>query len=184
MENIYFLIIFLTLQRPKKQAIKYYLTASQPLLKRKLTMPEKFIGILEKLRQAANENYIQLNTDEKLLAAFVLNRCDLLQDMRFSLAEAIERLGISRLEAVPLLSRFLCREAELLSKRYSYAIEVMNEEDGGGFMVRLLDSGIEVESCKFPINGKSVQYSSEMLAYSQAVNTALNWLETMQSQSK
>lgn len=51
-----------------------------------------------------------LSTGEKLAAALVLNRADLLEEAGYSMAEAIERVGADWMQYVPEVARNLRAE--------------------------------------------------------------------------
>ncbi len=68
--------------------------------------------IVRKSRDAKNGGFGVLSTGEKLTAALVLNRPDWLAAMRYTLAEAIERVGAEWLALIPQAARTLEYEAE------------------------------------------------------------------------
>lgn len=69
--------------------------------------------ILEKCRAANNGDFGVLSTSEKLTAAVVLNRADWLEEMGYSMAMAIERIGPAWLERIPDAARQLVYEGEV-----------------------------------------------------------------------
>lgn len=69
--------------------------------------------ILQKSRAAKNGDFGVLSTSEKLVAAVVLNRADWLEEMGYSMAMAIERIGPAWLERIPDAARQLVYEGEV-----------------------------------------------------------------------
>ncbi|MCF3643339.1 hypothetical protein LXM94_25635 [Rhizobium sp. TRM95111] len=68
--------------------------------------------IVSKSRDAKRGGFGVLSTGEKLAAALVLNRADWLADMNYTMAEAIERVGMDWLARIPEAARMLEFEAE------------------------------------------------------------------------
>lgn len=68
--------------------------------------------IITKSRDAKHGGFGVLSTGEKLAAALVLNRPEWLADMRYTLAEAIERVGPKWLALIPEAARVLEYEDE------------------------------------------------------------------------
>ncbi len=68
--------------------------------------------IISKSRDAKEGGFGVLSTGEKLAAALVLNRPDWLASMNYTLAEAIERVGMDWLALIPEAARVLEYEAE------------------------------------------------------------------------
>lgn len=66
--------------------------------------------MLRKCREARDADWHVLSTGEKIAAAFVLNRPGWLAEMKFTLAEAIDRLGPEWLALVPVVARMLEEE--------------------------------------------------------------------------
>lgn len=73
--------------------------------------------ILSKSRAARGGHFGVLSTGEKLAAALVLNRADLLAEIDYTMAEAIERVGGDWLARIPEAARILAYEAEQESER-------------------------------------------------------------------
>lgn len=69
--------------------------------------------ILDKSRAAKSGGYGTLSKGEMIAAALVLNRADWLAEMKYTMAEAIDRLGPEWLARIPVAARTLAREAEL-----------------------------------------------------------------------
>lgn len=69
--------------------------------------------ILQKCREAKHGGFGVLSTGEKLTAAIVLNRADWLDQMGYSMALAIERIGPAWLERIPDAARQLVYEGEV-----------------------------------------------------------------------
>lgn len=67
--------------------------------------------IIDKSREARNGEFRLLSTGEQIAAALVLNRPDLLAHTGFTLAEAIDRLGVAWLALIPTAERVLRAEA-------------------------------------------------------------------------
>lgn len=63
--------------------------------------------ILRSARSAEAGRFGVLSTGEKLAAALVLNRADLLASMKFTIAEAIERVGPDWLRLIPRVARLI-----------------------------------------------------------------------------
>lgn len=70
--------------------------------------------IIDKSRAARDGRFSVLSTGEKLAAALVLNRPDLLARVDYTMAEAIERVGQDWLQRIPEAARQLRYEAEQL----------------------------------------------------------------------
>lgn len=68
--------------------------------------------IIRKSRDAKHGGFGVLSTGEKLAAALVLNRPELLAEMDYTLAEAIERVGPDWLALIPDAARALKYEDE------------------------------------------------------------------------
>ncbi|RWJ74643.1 MAG: hypothetical protein EOR35_31295 [Mesorhizobium sp.] len=68
--------------------------------------------IITKSRDAKHGGFGALSTGEKLAAALVLNRPDWLAEMNYTLAEAIERVGLVWLTLIPRAARELEYEDE------------------------------------------------------------------------
>jgi len=68
--------------------------------------------IITKSRDAKHGGFGVLSTSEQLAAALVLNRADWLAEMRYTLAEAIERVGPKWLAPIPQAARVLEYEDE------------------------------------------------------------------------
>jgi hypothetical protein len=62
-------------------------------------------SILSKIRDAANGNFGTLSTGEALIAALVLNRNDWLNDMGYTVAQALERIGPNWSARIPEISQ-------------------------------------------------------------------------------
>lgn len=77
----------------------------------------KLDHIVAKSRHAAAGGFGVLSTGEKLAAALVLNRPDWLARMDYTLAEAIERLGVDWLALIPQASKQLADEAEFAAQQ-------------------------------------------------------------------
>ena len=69
--------------------------------------------IIDKSRAARDGHFGVLSTGEKLAAALVLNRADLLASVNYTMAEAIERVGADWLARIPEAARVLEYEAEV-----------------------------------------------------------------------
>lgn len=63
--------------------------------------------IIEKSRSARDGNFGVLSTGEKVAAALVLNRPDLLARIGYTMAEAIDRVGADWLQRIPQAARQL-----------------------------------------------------------------------------
>lgn len=61
--------------------------------------------ILSKIRDAKNGNLGILSTGEALIAALVLNRNDWLNDMGYTVTQALERIGPSWSARIPEISQ-------------------------------------------------------------------------------
>ena len=61
--------------------------------------------ILSKIRDAKNGNFGILSTGEALSAALVLNRNDWLNDMGYTVTQALERIGPSWSAQIPEISQ-------------------------------------------------------------------------------
>lgn len=68
--------------------------------------------ILGNARTAKAGRFGVLSTGEKLAVALVLNRADWLAEMKYSLAEAIERVGPEWLARIPEAARLMEYEDE------------------------------------------------------------------------
>ncbi|MBN9047731.1 MAG: hypothetical protein J0H18_19010 [Rhizobiales bacterium] len=68
--------------------------------------------IIDKSRAAKRGGFGVLSTGEKLAAALVLNRADWLASMDYTMAEAIDRVGMDWLTRIPEAARQLAYEAE------------------------------------------------------------------------
>lgn len=66
--------------------------------------------IISKARAARNGGFGVLSTGEKLTVALVLNRPDWLNDMDYTIAEAIERVGVCWVGLIPEAARRLREE--------------------------------------------------------------------------
>ena len=66
--------------------------------------------IIDKSRDAHNGGFNVLSTGEQLAAALVLNRADLLKQAGFTMAEAIDRIGIDWVMLIPKAARVLHEE--------------------------------------------------------------------------
>lgn len=66
--------------------------------------------IIDKARSAHFGHFGVLSTGEKLAAAMVLNRADLLEAAGYTMAEAIDRLGPDWLSRIPEAARVLMHE--------------------------------------------------------------------------
>jgi hypothetical protein len=66
--------------------------------------------IIEKSRAAKNGNWSGLSDGEKLAAALVLNRADILSESGYTIAEAIERIGPNWLAEIPEAARSLSED--------------------------------------------------------------------------
>ncbi|MEJ7014807.1 hypothetical protein [Sinorhizobium meliloti] len=73
--------------------------------------------IITKARDAKHGGFGVLSTGEKLAVALVLNRPEWLADMRYTLAEAIERVGPEWLALIPEAARALEYEDEQADDR-------------------------------------------------------------------
>lgn len=85
--------------------------------------------ILDKSRAARDGHFGVLSTGEKLAAALVLNKPDLLAKMDYTLAEAVERVGPEWMARVPEAARVLEHEAELAQE--AAAIEQARKRNRG-----------------------------------------------------
>lgn len=81
------------------------------------TLPQmnraEFKHLLGKARDATvggREAWAVMSTGEKVAVALVLNRPDWLNEMRYTLAEAIERTGPEWLALIPLVEQVLREE--------------------------------------------------------------------------
>lgn len=63
--------------------------------------------IVSKAKHARDGGFDVLSKGERLAVALVLNRADWLADMKYTLAEAIERVGPEWLARVPEAARIL-----------------------------------------------------------------------------
>lgn len=63
--------------------------------------------ILRSVRSVEAGRFGVLSTGEKLAAALVLNRADLLASMKFTIAEAIERVGSDWLGLIPRAAKLI-----------------------------------------------------------------------------
>lgn len=68
--------------------------------------------IIDKSRAARDGRFGVLSTGEKLAAALTLNRADLLAEVNYTMAEAIDRVGRDWLARIPEAARILAYEAE------------------------------------------------------------------------
>ena len=68
--------------------------------------------IVSKSRAAKHGSFGVLSTGEKLAAALVLNRADLLAQAGYTMAEAIDRVGPQWLARIPEAARLLAYEEE------------------------------------------------------------------------
>lgn len=66
--------------------------------------------IVSKAREAKHGGFSVLSTGEKLAAALVLNRADWLASLDYTMAEAIDRVGLAWLAMIPQAARILCEE--------------------------------------------------------------------------
>lgn len=66
--------------------------------------------MLRKCREARDGDWHVLSTGERIAAALVLNRPGWLAEMKYTLAEAIDRLGPEWLALVPVVARMLEEE--------------------------------------------------------------------------
>lgn len=119
-----------------------------------------------------------LSTGEALIAALVLDRPDWLEDMGYTIAQAIDRIGPDWAAAIPRIVHALAMQQAELSSRFTYEILPNPEHEGGGYRLRLLDSGQEVGSGLFPERGQSAAYIHTNTAYAETVAAAHAWLDT------
>lgn len=68
--------------------------------------------IVAKARDAKNGGFGVLSTGEKLAVALVLNRADWLASVKYTMAEAIDRVGAQWLALIPAAERILRDEAD------------------------------------------------------------------------
>jgi hypothetical protein len=135
-------------------------------------------NILSKIRQASQSDCTGLPTAEALIAALVLDRPDWLLDMKFTIPEALDRIGPEWAAAIPGLARIWEQEQAALASRYSYEILQRPESAGGGYQLRLLDDGEEVGGGVFPASARPTGPGFGDTAYSEAVAAAHAWLES------
>ncbi|MBT0962997.1 hypothetical protein [Denitromonas iodatirespirans] len=69
-----------------------------------------------KAQQAARGGFGGLSTGEKLAAALILNRPDWLEEMNYTIAEAIDRIGPEWLSLLPAAARTVAESTEVISK--------------------------------------------------------------------
>lgn len=135
-------------------------------------------NILSKIRQAAQSDRAGLSTGEALISALVLDRPDWLIDMKFTIPEALDRIGPQWAELIPEIARIWKQEQATQASRYSYEILQRPEDVGGGYQLRLLDAGQEVGGGVFPASPRPRGPGLGDLAYSEAVATAHAWLDS------
>jgi hypothetical protein len=66
--------------------------------------------LVMKSRQAAHGGFGCLSTGEKLAAAMILNRSDWLNSMSYTIAEAIERIGLEWVKCIPAAAKAVAEE--------------------------------------------------------------------------
>ncbi|MCZ4328497.1 hypothetical protein [Castellaniella denitrificans] len=135
-------------------------------------------NILSKIRQAAQSDCTGLSTAEALIAALVLDRPDWLIDMKFTIPEALDRIGPQWAELIPEIARIWKQELATQDSRFSYEILPRSEDMGGGYQLRLLEAGQEVGGGVFPAQSGSPGRGLGDLSYSEAVATAHAWLDS------
>lgn len=139
-------------------------------------------NILAKIHHAAQNDYAALSTGEALIAALVLDRADWLIDMKFTIAEALDRIGPQWAELIPEIARLWNLEQTNLATRFSYEILPRTEAEGGaGYQLRLLDNGQEVGGGRFPATESAANCQFGGAAYSEAVAAAHAWLDSKQT---
>ena len=69
--------------------------------------------MLSKARDAKHGGFSVLSTGEKLAAALILNRADWLASMKYTMAEAIGRVGTEWVALIPRAAKMLADEDEL-----------------------------------------------------------------------
>ncbi|MDR0274042.1 MAG: hypothetical protein LBI48_01635 [Burkholderiaceae bacterium] len=77
-----------------------------------MTSTDELNHIVRKSRDAKNGGFGVLSTGEKLAAALVLDRPDWLDQVGYTMAEAIDRVGAEWLALIPEAARRLAYEAE------------------------------------------------------------------------
>lgn len=135
-------------------------------------------NILSKIHQAAQSDCTGLSTGEALMAALVLDRPDWLINMKFTIPEALDRIGPQWAGLVPEIARRWKQEQAIQDSRFSYEILPRTEDVGGGYQLRLLDAGQEVGGFVFPARSGFLGQSLGDLSYSEAVATAHVWLDS------
>jgi hypothetical protein len=76
-------------------------------------MNDRYEHLLRKSRDAkrgGHEAWAGQSTGEKLAVALVLNRADWLEEMQYTIPEAIERSGVEWVAIVPQVARQLAEE--------------------------------------------------------------------------
>lgn len=68
--------------------------------------------LLQKCRDAAAGGWSVQSTGEKLATALVLNRADWLQEMDYTIAEAIDRVGQRWVALIPHIAKVLKEEQD------------------------------------------------------------------------
>jgi hypothetical protein len=77
-------------------------------------MNEGYEHLVHKSRDAkrgGHDAWAVQSTGEKVAVALVLNRADWLEEIRYTIAEAIERSGVNWVTMIPQVARQLAEEA-------------------------------------------------------------------------
>jgi len=136
--------------------------------------------ILNKVQQAAAGELTGLSTEEALIAALVLNRPDWLDQMRYTVAQALDRIGPLWATAIPSIAQSLSDSQRADERRYSYRIEPLSDDDPqAGYQLRLFEDDKEIDGGLFRPNGEVPDQ-----AYAEAVAAAFAWLDGRAGRSK
>ncbi len=74
---------------------------------------QSLLRIVREVKEYGHYEWCVRSTGEKLAVALILNRADWLAEMRYTIPEAIERVGAAWMAAVPRIERMLRDEGSL-----------------------------------------------------------------------
>lgn len=128
--------------------------------------------ILNKVRLAAAGELTGLSTEEALIAALVLNRPEWLDQIRYTVAQALDRIGPLWATVIPSIAQALAESQRADERRYSYRIDPVSDDPQTGYQLRLFEDDKEIDGGLFRPNGQAPDH-----AYAEAVAAALAWLD-------
>ena len=129
--------------------------------------------ILAKMQQAARGDLTGLSTGETLIAALVLNRTDWLDELRYTVAQALDRIGPLWASAIPSITQALADAQRAEDNRYSYHIDPVSDDPQAGYRLRLFVDDREIDGGRFRPHGAAPEQ-----AYAEAVAAAFAWLDS------